>query len=437
MSLFIPNGESGNSMSVSTPQAYVGATLIDGLGHDPIEKSVLVIENGVIVAIGQAGSVTIPENARKIDVDGLTLLPGIIDCHTHLGGASTTDYSDWVLENNTRQAMVSTVQMTELMKSGVTTIRDISRNGLHLKWAVNADILKGPRIISCGPGISRTGGHGDAHNLPHEIVTRDHPWATLADGPEELRKTVRILSRMGSDAVKIWATGGGMWDKELETDQHFDLEELKMVVNEAALLGMPVLAHAESLGGAKDAIRAGVATIEHGEELDDECREMMLSKNIIHVPTLQLFLGPWFDNYPPPPRVGLENYRGETMIEKEKNRVMDNFNASRLAGVTIAVGSDSFSSKDVPYGESTLEEIRTMVRTGMPPMDALVAGTSNGAKALRVTSVTGSLGIGKAGDMILLEGDPLINIELLRGENMRFIARGTQVWKDEITNSHN
>ena len=125
------------------------------------------------------------------------------------------------------------------------------------------------------------------------------------------------------------------------------------------------------------------------------------------------------------------------MIEKEKNRVMDNFNASRLAGVTIAVGSDSFSSKDVPYGESTLEEIRTMVRTGMPPMDALVAGTSNGAKALRVTSVTGSLGIGKAGDMILLEGDPLINIELLRGENMRFIARGTQVWKDEITNSHN
>ncbi len=221
-----------------------------------------------------------------------------------------------------------------------------------------------------------------------------------------------------------------MWEKELETDQHYDLDELRMIVREAAMLGMPVLAHAESLHAAKDAIKAGVATIEHGEELDDECRQLMVEQGIIHVPTLQLFLGPWFDEYPPPPRAGLDEYRGETMVQKEKNRVTDNFNASRAAGVTIAVGSDSFSSDTVPYGKSTLSEIRTMVSVGTPPMEAIVAATLNGARALRVSDATGSLEKGKSADFLLVEGNPLEDIEVLAPERMSVIHRGQTVWKD-------
>jgi imidazolonepropionase-like amidohydrolase len=411
--------------------AYVGARLIDGTGAAPIGDAVMVVDDGVIVAVGEADAVQIPLDAERVDLSGLCVIPGLVDCHTHLGGSHSADYGNWVLEDDRRQAIVSTVQMRQLMTHGVTTIRDISHNGLRLKWAVNNGVMDGPRIIACGPGISRTGGHGDAHHLPVEMVQESHPWAILADGPEEIRKAVRRLNRMGSDAVKVWATGGGMWEKELETDQHFDLDELTALVREANLLKMPVLAHCESLAATKDALRAGVTSIEHGEELDDEAIAMMLDGDVTHVPTLQLFLGPWFDEYPPPPRQGLADYRGETMVEKEKNRCADNFNASRQAGVRIAVGSDSFSSIDVPYGYSTHMEIRTMIEVGMPPMDAIVAATLNGAVLLRVAGQTGSLEVGKQADFIALDGDPLSDSSVFSPERMMVIARGGVTWKDE------
>lgn len=405
--------------------------LVDGRGG-VIEDAAMLVADGRIQAVGPRATVAVPRDAAVIDASEHTLMPGLIDCHTHLGGASSADYSTWVIEDDLRQAILSTTQMRDLMNYGVTSVRDISRNGLRLKWAVNNGHMHGPRIIACGPGLSRTGGHGDAHNLACDLVQRSHPWGMLADGPEELRKAVRTLSRMGSDAIKIWATGGGMWDKELETDQHYDLDELRSIVREANHLKIPVLAHAESLNAAKDCLRAGVATIEHGEELDDECRQMMVDQGVVHVPTLQLFLGPWFDAYPPPPRIGLENYRGDTMVEKEKNRVTDNFNASRDAGVVIAVGSDSFSSVEVPYGISTIAEIHTMVSAGMPAGDALQAATYNGAVALRIESETGSLEVGKAADFLIVDGDPLTDISHLCREHLLHVQRGTQVWHSQF-----
>lgn len=410
---------------------YAGR-LLTGAGT-VIDDAAMVIEGGTITAVGPRTDVVTPEDATIVDAADYTVMPGLIDCHTHLGGASSPDYSTWVIEDDTRQAVLSTVQMRSLMDWGVTTIRDISRNGIRLKWAVNNGHLDGPRIVACGPGLSRTGGHGDAHNLSVDFVQRSHPWGMLADGPEELRKAVRTLSRMGADAIKVWATGGGMWDKELETDQHYDLDELTSIVREADHLRIPVLAHAESLAAAKDCIRAGVATIEHGEELDDECRAMMREKDIIHVPTLQLFVGPWFDEYPPPPREGLDAYPGATPVEREKNRVIANFNASREAGVTIAVGSDSFSSVDVPFGYSTVAEIHTMVDAGMSPLEVITASSANGARALRVDAETGTLAAGLASDFLIIDGDPLHTISDLTQERMVRIQRGTQIWRDDLS----
>lgn len=407
--------------------------IIDGTGTDPIDSGRVVIENGVVVDVGPSSSVAVPAGAEVRSLPGATVMPGLIDCHTHLGGTESAYYGDWVLEDDRRQAIVSTLQLGELRRHGVTTIRDISRNGIQLKWAINAGLIPGPRMVACGPGLTRTGGHGDAHHLPLDMVQESHPWGMVADGPEELRKAVRVLNRMGADAVKVWATGGGMWDKELETDQHYDRDELDSIVREASMVGMTVLVHAESRGAAKDALLAGITTLEHGEELDDECRQIMVDRGIIHVPTLQLFLGPWFDEYPPPPRVGLENYRGDTMVEKEKNRVTDNFTATRDAGVTFAVGSDSFSSLKVPFGLSTIEEIRTMVRVGTTPMEAIVAATRNGARALRVEHETGTLEVGKSADLLVLDGDPLTDIEVITPDRMLIIRRGTQVWKDATT----
>jgi imidazolonepropionase-like amidohydrolase len=413
----------------------VGATVIDGTGRDPESNRSILIRGRKIVSIASSGATGADPDAIVVDVEGRTVLPGLIDCHTHLGGTATTDYGQWVIEDDRRQAIVSTIQLRELMQHGITAIRDISRNGIRLKWAVNQGLMPGPHIVSCGPGLTRTGGHGDAWHLPVEMVQESHPWGLLADGPEELRKAVRTLNRMGSDSVKVWATGGGMWENEPETDQHYTMEELEMIVREATLSNLPVLAHAESLAASKDAIRAGVWTIEHGEDLDDECRALMIEKGITHVPTLQLFLGPWFDSYEPAIRPGLEAYPGATLVDKEKARVTENFMKSVEAGVPIAVGSDSFSSVEVPFGESTLEEMRTMARVGMPVLDVIRAATLNGAQVLRIDDRTGSVEVGKDADLIVFDAqlDTGLDEGLTRDHLLLSMRRGA-VWKDEISN---
>lgn len=410
---------------------FINCTLVDGTGAAPREHATVVVADGKIQQLGTTAPSGEPGDT-VIDCENRVLMPGLVDCHTHLGGTHSANYGDWVLEDDRQQAILSSVQLRELMSHGVTSIRDISRNGIHLKWAVKQGILPGPNIVSCGPGLSRTGGHGDAWHLPVEMVQTSHPWGLLADGPEELRKAVRTLNRMGSDAIKVWATGGGMWENEPETDQHYTLEELQMIVREGELSNLPVLAHAESLPATKDAIRAGVWTIEHGEEMDDECRELMRARGITHVPTLQLFLGPWFDSYDPPMREGLEDYPGATLVEKEKNRVTENFLASVEQGVTIAVGSDSFSSVEVPFGYSTIEEARTMARVGMPVLEAIKAATLNGANVLRIGDRTGSIEPGKDADLIVVDAPILDDFETFTGESISFIMKEGAVWKNHL-----
>lgn len=267
--------------------------------------------------------------------------------------------------------------------------------------------------------------------LPLDYVWDSHPWALCVDGREDLRKAVRTIARSNPDMIKIWATGGGLWTLERKTDQHYSFEEIQIVVEEANYLGLPVRAHAESLEGAKDCIEAGVYSIEHGQELDEECLQMMKEKDITFVPTMQFFYE-WFTEYEPPYRPILDQYPGETIAEKELNRTIANFKAAKDAGIRIVIGSDSFCSQLTPYGEYSLKEIHAVNKAGLTPMETIVAATKDGANMLKMEKATGTLEEGKLADLIVLTKNPLDNIEYINRENMSIIMKNGEFIKKEI-----
>ncbi len=408
---------------------YRGATLIDGTGAEPIRDSVLAVQGGSVVHAGPEAGYHAAPDETVVDLSGLVVIPGLIDCHAHLRGTSSRGVVNWVLEPNLLQAIVSVAQARSMLDHGFTTIRDISRYGPHLRTAITRGVIPGPRIVACGLGLSRSGGHGDAHDLPRDVVLAGHPSAVLADGPDELRRATRGLIRDGADYIKIWVTGGGHWERDRETDQHYDLEEIATVVREAKAVGLSVAAHAESLAGIKDSLRAGVDTIEHGEELDDECIELMKRSGAILVPTLQLF-EKLLKDVAPPYRPGLEDLPGDTLADKEMYRIAENFRMARVAGIPIAVGSDSYP-RTLPFGEPALNEVWALVAAGSSPMEALVSATSVGARALGLSETTGSLVRGKTADFIVLQEDPLEDIRHLALENILMVVQGGRTYTDK------
>lgn len=396
--------------------------LIDGINPEPLENTEIVIEKGLIVNIGRKGAVSYAKDAHMVDCPEMTVMPGLIDCHVHYGGTESPYDRDWVLESDIRQAIISVSQAQKSMDHGFTTVRDISGNGIHLRNLINQGVIRGPRIIACGKGLSRTGGHGDAYEVPLEKVRTSHPWAIICDGEEEVQKGVRTLYHEGSDCIKLWASGGGLWEKERETDQHYSFEEIRTLVEEAGYVGLPVAAHCESLSSAKDCVKAGVTSIEHGEELDEECLILMKKKDITLVPTFGLFVE-WFSEYDPPRRETQALYPGATIREKELNRISANFKAAKDSGIRIAVGADSFCDSLTPYGEYTLKEIRAIAGGGMTPMEAIIAATRSGAELLRVARVTGTLEPGKAADMVVMRENPLDDINRMNYDNIMLVMK--------------
>lgn len=403
-----------------TKIAFVDGVLIDGTGSEPLEKSLVLIEDEKIKYVGQ--KIHIDSDYEIVDISGMTIMPGLIDTHVHFGGALSPSDINWILEPTLQKAVVSVSQAEACLEHGITTVGDISRNGTYLRDMIDKGIIKGPRTITCGLGLSRTGGHGDTHSLPFDYVQESHPWAICVDGKENLRHAVRRIIRTNPDMIKIWATGGGVWRLERKTDQHYSFEEIQVVVEEANYLGLPVRAHCESLEGAKDCCKAGVYSIEHGQELDDECLSLMMEKDITLVPTMQFFYE-WFTEYEPPYRSILDKFPGKTIAEKELNRTIANFQAAKDAGIRIVVGSDSFCSQLTPYGEYSLKEIHAINKSGLSPMETIVAATRSGADMLKVSGITGTLEENKYADLIVLEKSPLEDIENIKKENMTIIMK--------------
>ena len=409
-----------------------GVTLIDGSGRDPVQNAVVVIEGGTIVAAGPAVEVRADPDSRVLDVAGATIMPGIIDAHCHLGGASFPDEDHWVLEDDRYQAIASAAQARRMLQHGVTSVRDISVNGTRLRTAIAKGLIDGPRIVACWRGLSRRGGHGDARGVPADMVRASHPWGHVADGEAEVRAGVREVVKQGGECVKVWASGGGLHDNEPEDVQHYTLAELRVIVEEANYAKVPVAAHCECASAARDAAEAGVWSIEHGEDLDAETIALMAAKGISLNPTLvlltewleqtSLFGGPYGKPYIP----GVTDLPDdpEEVRRMHHAHLSANLMAAKNAGVRIGVGSDSYCTDLTPFGPQTLNEVHALVRAGLTEMEALVAATRSGAEILRIEDRVGTIEPGKVADLLVLTENPLDDIANLSQPNMAMIFSG-------------
>ena len=397
-----------------TRTLFSGGRVLDGTGAAPANADV-VVEDGRIVEVGPG-----LDGDERVNVTGKALLPGLFDCHTHV----TFSHIDTMRRLQTPfsyRFYEALHNLEATLRIGITTVRDAGGADLGIKQAVEDGLIRGPRMqISLGM-ISQTGGHGDGW-MPSGINLRldSYPGvpSTLVDGADEMRVKVRELVRMGADVIKVAVSGGVLSPRDKPTHAHFRLEELKVLVEEASAAGIWVMAHAQATPGIKNAIRAGIRSIDHGIYLDDEAIEMMLARGTWLVPTLVAPLG-----------VIDAAAAGAAIPEasvRKAHEVAEIHRASFAnaveAGVKVAMGTDSGVT---PHGNN-LRELELMVEGGMTPMQAIVATTRTAAELMGLEDELGTLEPGKRADLVVVDGDPL-EISGLRDRIEAVYQDGTQV----------
>jgi imidazolonepropionase-like amidohydrolase len=407
------------------PAAFVGARLLDGRSPDAIADGVLVTdEKGRIVAVGPASAVSVPKDADRIDASGLTLLPGIIDCHVHLS-LRLEPVADQVQRSATDLVVRALAAGREFLEAGVTTIRDAGYTPAGIKRAFAAGDFPGPRAqVSCTP-LSQTGGHGDGWTPSGAVLeteVSDLP-SGIADGVDAVRRAARMQIRAGADWIKVMATGGVLSAADSPDASQFTVDEIRAIVEEAKAAGIRgTLAHAEGTAGIKNALRAGISSIEHGDLIDDEGIDLMLERDVPLIPTFNINFALMDEE-----RVA----RGDVppwAIEKMRylfDKQQVNFRHAIERGVRVVMGTDSFSGMYPPA------ELAYMAQFGLGPFGAIQAATINAALLLGLADQVGTLEAGKVADLIAVSGDPLAEPELWRDPaRIVFVMQGGRAAAD-------
>ena len=397
--------------------------LIDGRGGEPIAQAVILLDGEKVVAVGQEQEVAIPAEAQIVDLSGKTVLPGMIDCHVHINsnGEPATELKN-MKELLPFKALKSIKNAQADLYSGFTTIRDCGASGfvdLSVKKAIDAGLHIGPRMQVSGPIISITGGHGDTHLAPEVEVDPDI--RAVVDSPDEARKAARRHLKYGVDLVKMAATGGVLSDGTEPGAQQLSYEEMKAAIDEAKKLGKSSAAHAQGNTGIKEAIRAGITSIEHGCFLDEEAIGMMIEKGTYLVPTL---CAPYHIA-----EHGIEGGIPEWGVRKTKlvmGSHVQSFKDAYKAGVKIAMGTDAATPFN--YHGKNAFELQLMVEAGMKPMDAILSTTKIASDLLGWQDKVGTLEPGKYADVIAVDGDPLEDIKVL--QDVKFVMKGGEVIRD-------
>lgn len=387
-------------------QIIKGGKLIYGSDKEPLNDAVIVIKNNKIVDIGRKEEINLPsgENVKIYDAKDKTIMPGLIDAHTHLQLVPDENELDVLQKTTPYKTLQTRCNAVSTLKAGFTTVRDLGAENLvdlAVRDAVNDGLSLGPRILASGYKVIPTGADFQIYPPRVSIEGRE-----TMDSPAEIRKHIRKLVAMGVDQIKVMTSGRTFRKSSSPDAQTFSLEEMKTAVDEAHNHSKKVSAHAHGSKGVKLALKSGCDTIEHGTELDREDIEFMIDNDIFLIPTFSY--GKKVERLKS--KSGLPNYIIKKTL-KSRNKRLDSFKKALDAGVKIAMGSDS--GMPFVYHGTNAFELTEFINAGMSEFDAIITATSNAASALGIEEKTGSIEKGKLADIILVKGDPLEDISVL------------------------
>jgi len=388
------------------PIVLKAAHLFDSVSGKLVDHGVVVVSGTKILAVGSDAK--IPDDAQVIDLGDATLLPGFIDAHVHLSQQSGPHwYHDWfdsVMRFPAEQALYGAHYAKVTLEAGVTTVRDLGSTdyiSLGLRNAINAGQIPGPRMLVANYAIGSTGGHADQDPVPPQRIAVAGPLQGVCNGPDECREAVRYQIKYGADVIKFMPSGGVLSLSDPVDNPQLTQEEMNAIVSEAHNWGRKVAAHCHGDRAAKMAIAAGVDSIEHGTFLQDDTLTEMKRKHVYLVPTL--FAGAWIgerlDTFPPAIAVKARAAAAQMQLM---------FQHAAKIGVPVAMGTDAAVE---PHGLNA-HEFSLMTKNGFSAVQALMAGTANGADLLGLSDRTGTLTAGKFADIVAVPGNPLSDMHV-------------------------